>query len=96
MRIVKLAERQEFATFIKFMRKSVGWTAAELARQLGMTRSQINNYETCRNLPRNRDDVEKRIREVVKKEIRRRRMEEAYDLGKRFTGTQRSARKWVN
>lgn len=72
----KLSERKEFSMFLKFHRKAVGWTAAELARQIGVSRSKVNNWEQMRNLPRDLEEVIKKVREVVKAEIRRRRMEE--------------------
>lgn len=79
MKITKISERREFATFLKLHRKAVGWTLTQMAEAMGITKSQLHNYESERNLPRNQEEIERKAREAVKAEIRRRRMEEYYN-----------------
>lgn len=77
-------EQRELADFIKFMRKSVQWSQAELARHLEpedkkeAARLQwcIHSYEALKNSPRNPREFERKMRDVVKTEAKRLREEE--------------------
>ena len=70
----------EFSEFVKNMRSAAGLTTRELALRLGCSRSTICKYEGGVFLPKEPEEFEKRLREIVKQEIKRRREEyaEAY------------------
>lgn len=63
----------EFSEFVRNMRAAAGLSSKKLAEQLGCSRGTICKYESGACLPKEPEDFEKRLREVVKREIKRKR-----------------------
>ncbi|MCY7865949.1 helix-turn-helix transcriptional regulator [Bacillus spizizenii] len=69
---------KEFGEFMKHMRKSVGWSAAEMGERLGVFRTTITRWEKGQNL--SAQDIfvlELKIRHMVKEELYDKRLQEA-------------------
>lgn len=63
----------EYGEFIRSMRKAAGITQYELADRLYITPASLSQYERGLVTPRDQKTFEKRLREVVKAEIREKR-----------------------
>jgi transcriptional regulator with XRE-family HTH domain len=59
--------------FVKNMRMAAGLSKAKFAEKLGVSPNSIKQYEKAQAFPRHAEDLELKIREVVKLEIQRKR-----------------------
>lgn len=60
-------EMQEYGEFFRSMRKSIGYTLAEMAQELGVFRTTLSKWEKGITIPNhNIDDLEQQIRGIVK------------------------------
>jgi len=71
---VEPISREDFAEFVRNMRKAARITQKRLGELLGTDQPAINRWEHGAYMPREADVVIKRIREVVRREIQLRRM----------------------
>ncbi|MGN7938521.1 helix-turn-helix domain-containing protein [Metabacillus sp. 22489] len=65
---------EEFADFVKFMRKSTGMNKKTFANALGVTVTTARAWETGQKLPRDPYNVVNTIRNVVKLRIKNKKM----------------------
>lgn len=58
---------QEYGQFFRFMRKSIGYTLDQMAKELGVFRTTLARWEKGICIPhQDIDDIEQRIRGIVK------------------------------
>ncbi|WEG18579.1 helix-turn-helix domain-containing protein [Alkalihalophilus pseudofirmus] len=71
-----LDEQKEFGQFINFMRKSVGWSLSKLAEKIGVHENTLSRWEKGMKIAKHDDQyiLENLIRNVIKEEIRTRRV----------------------
>lgn len=66
--------KEEFGEFIKFMRKSINWSAGKIGEELGTCASTVLRWEKGYEVKQfDPYEIEQKIREVVKNELRMRR-----------------------
>lgn len=63
----------EFSEFVRNMRAASGLSTKELALRIGVSKSTIGNYENGHKIPEDTSEFERRLRIVVKREVKKRR-----------------------
>lgn len=65
----------EFSEFVQRMRAASGLSTKELAKRIGVSKSTVSNYENGHKIPEDTAEFERRLRIVVKAEVKKRRVE---------------------
>lgn len=70
----ELEMKENWGEFVKNMRTAAGLSKAKFAELLEVSPNSIKQYEKGQAFPRHPEDLELRIRQVVKMEIQRKRI----------------------
>lgn len=70
------AMKVAWGEFVKNYRMAAGLSKTKFAEKLGVSPNSIKQYEKAQAFPRHAEDLELKIRELVKQEIKRKRLEE--------------------